>query len=63
MNEYEEKILGLKIGETVFDGRMYYVTRVFGGFVYTNGTSSCFVPYTEAEPKTEKSEVNKVVKK
>lgn len=70
MNELEEKVNGLKFGETVFDGRMFYITKTFGGFVYSNGQCCCFVPVMKAEPKTEKSEVKtekteakKVIKK
>ena len=57
MNELEEKVNGLKFGETVFDGRMFYITKTFGGFVYSNGQCCCFVPVVKAEPKTEKAEV------
>lgn len=66
MNDLEEKVNGLKFGETVFDGRMFYITKTFGGYVYSNGQCCCFVPVTKAEPKTEKSEkteTKKVIKK
>ena len=65
MNELEEKVNGLKFGETVFDGRMFYITKTFDGYVYSNGQCCCFVPYAEikAEVKTEKTEAKKVIKK
>lgn len=63
----EEELKALKFGETVFDGRMFYITKTFGGFVYSNGQCCCFVPVAEkTEPKTEKTEkteAKKVIKK
>lgn len=60
----EEELKALKFGETVFDGRMFYITKTFGGYVYSNGQCCCFVPVAEkTEPKTEKIEAKKVIKK
>ena len=60
----EEELKALKFGETKFDGRMYYITKTFGGYVYSTGSTCCFVPVAEkTEPKTEKAEAKKVIKK
>ena len=54
----EEKIKGMKFGETVADGNGNKYTKTIGGWIYqTFSGQVCFIPEgTEEKPKTEKAD-------
>lgn len=54
----EEKIKGMKFGETVADGNGNKYTKTIGGWIYqTFSGQVCFVPAgAEEKPITEKAE-------
>lgn len=60
----EEKIKGMKFGETVADGNGNKYTKTIGGWIYqTFSGQVCFIPegteekpITEEKPKTEKAD-------
>jgi hypothetical protein len=53
----EEKIKGMKFGETVADGNGNKYTKTIGGWIYqTFSGQVCFVPAGIEEPITEKAD-------
>ena len=54
----EEKIKGMKFGETVADGNGNKYTKTIGGWIYSTFAGQvCFIPEgTEEKPKTEKAD-------
>ena len=55
----EEKIKGMKFGETVADGNGNKYTKTIGGWIYTTFSGQvCFIPEgaTEKNSVTEKSD-------
>jgi hypothetical protein len=55
----EEKIMGMKFGETVSDGNGNKYTKTIGGWIYTTFSGQvCFIPEgtTEKNSVTEKAD-------
>ena len=54
----EEKIKGMKFGETVADGNGNKYTKTIGGWIYSTFAGQvCFIPEgTEEKPITEKAD-------
>ena len=55
----EEKLKGMKFGETVVDGNGNKYTKTIGGWIYTTFSGyACFIPEgtTEKKSVTEKAE-------
>jgi hypothetical protein len=53
----EEKIKGMKFGETVADGNGNKYTKTIGGWIYSSYSGQlCFIPDTEKNSVTEKAD-------